>query len=116
MASPKLHERQVGIELLARCFRSGGEALIAGNGFAGREFAAAVAALDAGVARPAKVDEPDNGIRLAPLRERIESIMWSLKGTLALERHDARTLAELCERVLQRVFCLPTCIWGSTIV
>jgi len=110
LASPKLDERQVGLALLARCPRSGGETLIADKGYAGREFAAAVAALDAVVARPARVDEPDNGIHLAPIRQRIESIIWSLKGTLGLERHGARTMAGLRERVLSRFLCLAACI------
>ena len=110
LASPKVDERQVGLALLARCTRRGGETLIADKGYAGREFAAAVAALDAAVARPARVDEPDNGIHLAPIRQRIESIIWSLKGTLGLERHGARSLAGLRERVLSRFLCLAACI------
>jgi hypothetical protein len=113
LASPKVAERQVGLVLLARCPRSGGETLIADKGYAGRAFAAAVAALDAVVARPARVDEPDNGPHLAPIRQRIESIVWSRKGTLGLERHGARTLAGLRERILQRILCLAACIWPN---
>ena len=111
LASPKVDERRVGVALLERCRRFGGETIVADKGYAGAQFAAAVAALDAVVARPARRDEPDNGIHLAPIRQRIESIFWSLKGTLGLERHGARSLAGLRERVLQRVLCLAVCVW-----
>jgi hypothetical protein len=111
LASPKVDERIVGVALLERCTRAGGEVLIADKGYAGREFAAAVERLDCTVARPARLDEPDNGLHLAPIRQRIESIFWSLKGTLGLERHGARSLAGLRERILARVLCLAACIW-----
>jgi hypothetical protein len=111
LASPKVDERAVGLALLDRCARRGGEIVIADKGYAGREFAAAVARLGCLLARPARADEPESGIHLAPIRQRIESIFWSLKGTLGLERHGARTLAGLRERVLQRVLCLTACIW-----
>lgn len=111
LASPKIDEREVGLQLLRRCARAGGEVLLADKGYAGREFAAAVADLGCLVARPARADEPDNGIHLAAIRQRIESIIWSLKGTLGLERHGARTLAGLRERILQRILCLAACIW-----
>jgi hypothetical protein len=111
LASPKLDERAVGLALLERCQRSGGELLIADKGYAGAEFAAAVEGLGCLLARPARADEPDNGVHLAAIRQRIESIFWSLKGTLGLERHGARTLAGLRERILQRILCLAACIW-----
>ena len=85
--------------------------LIADKGYAGRRFAAAAAQLDRLVVRPARADEPDNGVHLAPIRQRVESIFWSLKDTPGLERHGARTLAGLRERVLQRPLCLAACIW-----
>jgi len=85
--------------------------LICDKGYAGREFAAAVAALGATVVRPARKDEPGRGPHLAPIRQRSESIIWSLKGTLGLERHGARSLAGLRERILQRILCLAGCIW-----
>ena len=60
--------------------------------------------------RPARADEPDNGLHLAPIRQRIESIFWTSKDLLTLERHGARTMAGLRERVLQRFLCLAACI------
>ena len=111
LASPKIDERRVGVGLLERVARRGGEVVVADKGYAGAQFAAAVAKLGCTLARPARADEPTNGLHLAPIRQRIESIIWSLKGTLGLERHGARSMAGLRERVLQRVLCLAACIW-----
>ena len=110
LASPKVDERTVGVALLERC-AAGGETLVCDKGYAGREFAAVAAGLGVTVARPKRSDEAGRGPHLAPIRQRIESIFWSLKGTLGLERHGARTLAGLRERLLQRVLCLAACIW-----
>ena len=42
----------------------------------------------------ARKDEPDSALQLAPIRQRIESIFWTCKDILTLERHGARTLHE----------------------
>jgi hypothetical protein len=110
LASPKLDEREVGAELLARCRRSGGEILLADKGYAGAEFARSVEDLDCVLARPARRDEPDNGLHLAPIRQRIESIFFTCKDLLTLERHGGRTMAGVRERILARFCCLAACI------
>ena len=109
LADPRRDEREVGLELLARC-RGGCELLICDKGYAGREFAAAAADLGVAVARPARADEPGRGPHLAPIRQRIESIFWTCKDLLTLERHGARTMAGLRERILSRFLCLAACI------
>ena len=110
LASPKRDEREVGLELLTRCSRRGAELLICDKGYAGREFAAAVAELGATVVRPTRKDEPGRGPHLAPIRQRIESIFWTCKDLLTLERHGGRTMAGLRERILARFLCLAACI------
>jgi hypothetical protein len=110
LASPKRDEREVGLELLSRCQRRGGETLLADKGYAGRDFAGSVAALHATIVRPRRRDEPGHGPHLAPIRQRIESIFWTAKDILTLERHGARTLAGLRERVLQRFLCLAAAV------
>jgi transposase len=110
LASPKRDEREVGLELLARCRGAGCALLICDKGYAGRDFATAVAELGATVARPARRDEPGRGPHLAPIRQRIESIFWTCKDLLTLERHGARTMAGLRERILARFLCLAACI------
>lgn len=110
IASPKRDEREVGIELLERANRVGGEILIGDKGYAGRAFAAAARGLDATIVRPARKNEPDNGIHLAPIRQRIESIFWACKDILTLERHGARTLHNLRVRIAQRFLALAACV------
>jgi hypothetical protein len=110
LASPGRDEREVGLELLERCHRRGGELLICDKGYAGRAFAAGAAALGATVVRPRRADEPGQGPHLAAIRQRIESIFWTAKDPLTLERHGARTMAGLRERVLARFLCLAACI------
>jgi Transposase DDE domain len=110
LASPKRDEREVALALLARTHRSGEVTLVGDKGYAGREFAERVAELQATIIRPRRRDEPGHGPHLAPIRQRIESIFWTCKDILTLERHGARTLAGLRERVLQRFLCLAACI------
>lgn len=110
LTSPKIDEREVGLKLLARCRRQGGETLLGDKGYAGRDFAQRVSDLGATIVRPRRKDEPGRGPHLAPIRQRIESIFWTLKDILTLERHGARTLPGLRERILQRFLCLAACI------
>ncbi|HVY77794.1 MAG TPA: IS982 family transposase [Solirubrobacterales bacterium] len=106
LASPKRDEREVGLELLARAQRRGDEVVIGDKGYAGRAFAEAAADLGATIVRPARKDEPANSLHLAPIRQRIESIFWTAKDILTLERHGARTLASLRVRIAQRFLAL----------
>lgn len=110
LASPKRDEREVGIELLGRANRAGGEIVLGDKGYAGREFAAAVGRLGATIVRPARKNEPGTGLHLAPIRQRIESIFWTCKDILTLERHGARTLHNLRVRIAQRFLALAACI------
>jgi hypothetical protein len=110
VASPKRDEREVALELIARTRRHGAVTVIGDKGYAGRDFATKAAALGATLLRPSRKDEPGRGPHLAPIRQRIESIFWSCKGTLTLERHGARTLPGLRERILQRLLTLAAAI------
>lgn len=110
LASPKRDEREVGIELLKRANRVGGETVLGDKGYAGRAFAEAAGELEATILRPARKDEPDNGLHLTPIRQRVESIFWTCKDILTLERHGARTLSNLRVRVAQRFLALAACI------
>jgi Transposase DDE domain len=106
LASPKRDEREVGLELLERADRVGGEIVIGDKGYAGRDFAEAVGEREATIVRPSRKDEPDIAIHLAPIRQRIESIFWTCKDILTLERHGARTLHNLRVRIAQRLLAL----------
>jgi hypothetical protein len=110
LTSPKRDEREVCLELLSRARRAGGETVIGDKGYAGRDFADQVDELDATILRPARKDEPANGVHLSSIRQRIESIFWTCKDILTLERHGARTLDNLRVRIAQRLLALAACI------
>jgi hypothetical protein len=58
LRSPNCDERDVAIELLGRCQRSGAEIMIGDKGYASRDFAATVTALQATLVRPRRKEEP----------------------------------------------------------
>src|SRR5438270_1757796 len=102
-------EREVPLGLLPRAL-AGGETIVCDKGYAGREFAAAVAALGATVARPPRANEAYTGPHLAPIRQRIESVFWTCKDLLSLERHGARTPRNLFARIAVRLLALAACV------
>lgn len=110
LASPKTSERDVCLALLTRVRRHGHLIVVGDKGYAGREFEHDAATLDALIARPARKDEPRPGPRLAPIRQRIESIFWTCKDLLNLERHGARTLHGLRTRISTRFLALAAAI------
>jgi len=110
LVSPKIDERDVGLVLLDRVRRNGGETLLGDKGYAGRDFARAVSERNATIVRPRRKDEPGDGPHLAPIRQRIESIFWTCKDLLTLERHGARTLHGLHARISSRFLALAAAI------
>lgn len=104
-------EREVALRLLPIALR-GGEQIICDKGYAGKEFEKSVALLDgATVLRPNRKDEPHQPIPLSSIRQRIESIFWTLKNRLGLERHQARTLTGLRARIATKLLALAAGIW-----
>lgn len=93
LTSPKEGEWEVCLRLLERVNRAGPLTVLGDKGYSGADFEVQAAELGATVVRPRRRDEPEGGLHLAPLRQRIESIYWSAKDILALERHGARTPA-----------------------
>jgi hypothetical protein len=110
LTSPKEGEREVCLRLLGRVNREGPLTVLGDKGYAGAEFQADAAELGATVVRPRRKDEPEGGPHLASLRQRIESIYWTCKDILALERHGARTLRGLRVRIASRFLALAAAI------
>lgn len=110
LTSPKEGEREVCLRLLERVNRSGRLTVLGDKGYAGADFEAQAAKLGATVLRPRRKDEPEDGLHLAPLRQRIESIYWSAKDILGLERHGARTLRGLRVRIAARFLALAAAV------
>jgi Transposase DDE domain len=103
-------EREAVLELLERQ-PPVGQLVIADKGFAGREFEDAVAELGALLLRPNRGDEPNRrSPPIGKIRQRIESIVNSLKDQLRLEHHLARTPAGLLCRIAARILALNAAI------
>ena len=145
LTSPKIDEKLVCLQMVARCERQPGVMLmlIGDKNFRGKEFEAELAELDASIHRPRRKDEkhqaastttastlPTPALRpaseitpqprrthpqphqphLAPIRQRIESIFWTFKDILTLERHGARTLNNLRARLCARFAALAAAV------
>src|SRR6201996_7469777 len=107
LADPKLGEREVAGELLARAARAGalrpGLILIGDKGFAGRGFEDLVTTgYGLRLVRPDRKDEAPRHGSIGWIRQWIESVNDTLKGQLDLERHAARTFGGICSRIAQR--------------
>lgn len=112
LTSPKVDEKLVCLEMVARCERQPGQmlVLIGDKNFRGKDFETELAKLDATILRPRRKDEPGRGPHLAPIRQRIESIFQTCKDLLTLERHGARTLRNLRVRMCARFAALAAAI------
>jgi hypothetical protein len=110
LTSPKEGEREVCLRLLGRVNREGPLTVLGDKGYAGADFEADAAELGATVVRLRRKDEPRGALHLAPLRQRIESIYWSAKDILTLERHGARTLRGLWVRIASRFLALAAAV------
>jgi Transposase DDE domain len=112
LTSPKVDEKLVCVQMVARCERQPGQALIliGDKNFRGEDFEAELAELDATIMRPRRKDEKGRRPHLAPIRQRIESIFWTCKDILTLERHGARTLNNLRVRLCARFAALAAAV------
>jgi hypothetical protein len=105
LAPANAPERVVAAEMLERVALEG-YTVVADKGFAGEQFEQHVAGLGARLLRPDRTNEPRRHGSLTPVRQWIESVFWTCKGQLALERHGARTLPGVCVRVALRLLAL----------
>jgi len=104
-------EREVALQLLPIALH-GGEALVCDKGYAGRDFEQAVSErFGAKVLRPSRADEPAKSLHLSSIRQLVESVFWTLKDRLGLERHRARTLAGIRARVASKLLALAAGVW-----
>jgi hypothetical protein len=116
LTSPKTGERDVCLQMLARLDHTGPVTVIGDKGYAGRDFQAHAADLDATIVRPRRKDEPGSDPHLAPLRQRIESIIWTAKDMLGLEHHGARELHTLRCRLATKFLALTAAIALNTML
>src|SRR5438874_1954597 len=105
LAPANAPERRVAREMLERVPLAG-HVVIADKGFAGIEFEGWIADRGATFLRPDRRDERPRFGSLGRIRQWIESVFWTCKGQLGLERHGAPTLPGLCARVGLRLLAL----------
>jgi hypothetical protein len=117
LATPKLGEREVAAELLAQARDHhripAGSVVIGDKGFAGTQFQSQASDLGLSFIRPDRRDEDRRHGNLAPIRQRIESIIDTLKGQLSLEHHGARSLPGVHARINQRILAMAATIWHN---
>ncbi|MCI0689774.1 MAG: transposase [Sporichthyaceae bacterium] len=87
--------------------------IVCDKGFAGADFQATLAGHGLTVIRPARAGEPDPKTFPNWLRQRVEAIIWTLKGQLGLDHHGGRVRSSLWTRVVQRLLALNTVIWHN---
>jgi len=111
LASADEKQRDVALRLFARGLH-GGELVIADKGYAGTEFQhAAHERFGATSVRPRRKNEPGRGPHIAPIGQCIESIFWTLKDRLGLQRHNARSLHGLRARIATKLLALAASVW-----
>ena len=112
LAPANAPEREVAAEMLRRV-QLDGYTVIADKGFAGEEFEALLAELGALFLRPDRKDEQPRFGGLGGVRQRVESIIDTIKGQLSLEHHGAHTMPGLITRIAQRLLALAAGLWHN---
>lgn len=92
-----------------------GQTVIADKNYFGRAFEADLAERELVLLRPVRKGEARRAGQelLRPLRQVIESVNWTFKGQLDLERHGGRTPEGIIARVLARILALTAAIWHN---
>ena len=108
-------EREAARAMLERVALAG-YTVIADKGFAGQEFEQFMADRGANFLRPDRKDEPERFGRLGSVRQWIESVFWTCKGQLSLERHGARTIPGLATRIALRLLALAAGLWHNSLI
>jgi hypothetical protein len=112
LAAANVSERQAAAEMLDRVSLAG-YVVIADKGFSGEAFETQMAQRGATFLRPDRKGEPRRYGSLGAIRQWIESVFWTCKGPLGLERHGARTLPGLASRIGLRLLALAAGIWHN---
>ncbi len=110
LTSPKRDERDVAVDLLARCSRAGGEIVLGDKGYVSRHFAATAAALEAHLIHPRGPTNPTAAPTWPRSASRSSRSSGPAKTLLGLERHGARTLHGLRVRLCQRFLALAAAV------
>lgn len=119
LAGAKADERETLLSMLeaGRDVTAGhpGQTLIGDKNYFGRAFENDLAERGLMLLRPVRKGEAKRAGQhlLKPLRQVIESVNWTFKGQLDLERHGGRTPEGIIARVLARILALTAAIWHN---
>ena len=119
LASPKVDERDVAIDLLdsepGLLAGRYAQTIIADKGYAWREFERRLAEHGVELVRPARSNEPRRrgAPQLRKLRQIIESVNNTLKAQLSLEAHGGHSPQGVTVRIMQRLLALTAAIWHN---
>ena len=100
--------------MLDRLGHHGPVTIIGDKGYAGRDFETDAAGLGALIVRPRRKNEPGRGPHLAPIRQRVKSILQTAKQILGLEDHGARELHTLRAHLATKFLALTAAIALNT--
>jgi hypothetical protein len=119
LAGAKADEREILLGMLeaARDVTAAhpGQVIIGDKNYFGRAFEAELAERELTLLRPVRKGEAMRAGQnlFKPLRQVIESVNWTFKGQLDLERHGGKTPEGILARVLARVLALTAAIWHN---
>ena len=119
LAGAKADEREILLAMLeaGKDVADGhpGQTVIGDKNYFGRHFEADLAERELALLRPARKGEAGRAGQnlFKPLRQVIESVNWTFKGQLDLERHGGRTPQGIIVRVLARILALTAAIWHN---
>lgn len=119
MAGAKADEREILLGMLeaARDVTAAhpGQVIIGDKNYFGRAFEAELTERELTLLRPVRKGEAMRAGQnlFKPLRQVIESVNWTFKGQLDLERHGGKTPEGILVRVLARVLALTAAIWHN---
>ena len=116
LTGAKTDERDTCLDMIAHAdIARPGQTLIADKGYRRAGFEDELNAAGIELIGPATKTEPARPHQrfLKPLRQIIESVNWTLKSQLSLERHRGRTRQGVAARILQRLLALTAAIWHN---
>ena len=92
-----------------------GQTVIGDKNYFGRAFEADLTERELVLLRPVRKGEARRAGQelFKPLRQVIESVNWTFKGQLDLERHGGKTPEGIIARVLTRILALTAAIWHN---
>jgi hypothetical protein len=119
VAGAKADEREVLLDMLGNASdvvnAHPGQTLIGDKNYFGRAFEEELTERELVLLRPVRKGEARRAGQnlFKPLRQVIESVNWTLKGQLDLERHGGRTPGGIIARILARILALTAAIWHN---